>query len=127
MWKLIDSCWFQEQWCPCITPKGAFFCEIAGALDQVFEGKGGYPVTKGWWRKKPAEFPDQVKRYCPKCSAALPLERPSNQEPKDTISALNYQRLLALGSPKVLEGKVQIFKKKLERNEIIRQSDSWHP
>jgi hypothetical protein len=127
MWKLVDSCWFQKQWCPSITPKGAFFCEVAGALDEAFEEDGGYPVTKGWWRKNPEEFQDQVRRYCPKCSAALPLERPSNQEVQDVVSRLNYERLLALGSPKVLEGKVQIFEKKLRRNEILQQLGGWCP
>jgi hypothetical protein len=96
-------------------------------LDQAFEGDGGYPITNGWWRKKPEEFLDQVRRYCPKCSAALPLERSSNQQVQDMVSKLNYERLLALDSPKVLEGKVQIFEKKLKRNEISQQLSNWRP
>ena len=29
MWQLIDNCWVQIRWSASITPKGAFFCEIA--------------------------------------------------------------------------------------------------
>ena len=49
MWKLIDNCWVQKRWSPSVTAKGAFFCEIAGAIDQAFDGEGGYPLVKGWW------------------------------------------------------------------------------
>jgi hypothetical protein len=127
MWRLIDNCWVQDDWCASITPKGAFFCEVAGSLDQVLDGDGGYPVVKDWWDKKPEEFRDQVRRYCPKCGGALPLERPSDQEACDLVSRLNYERLASLGSPMVLEGKVQVFEEKLGREEIMQKLCGWCP
>jgi len=38
--KLRDKCWIQNEWSATITPKGAFFCEIAGALDMLEERTG---------------------------------------------------------------------------------------
>ena len=70
MWRLIGNCWVQWRWCASITPKGGFFCEVAAALDMLFDGPGGYPLEKDWWNKNPNEFADQVKRYCPKCGGA---------------------------------------------------------
>ncbi len=34
--KLRDKCWLQNNWSASITPKGAFFCEVAGALRHPF-------------------------------------------------------------------------------------------
>ena len=42
--KLRDNCWVQNLWSASITPKGAFFCEVAGALDMLFNGPGGWPI-----------------------------------------------------------------------------------
>ena len=37
MWRLIDDCWIQRYWSASITPKGAFFCEVAASFDmEVF-------------------------------------------------------------------------------------------
>jgi len=35
--ELRDKCWIQNTWSATITPKGAFFCEVAGALDMLFD------------------------------------------------------------------------------------------
>jgi hypothetical protein len=47
--QLIDSCWAQKTWCPTVTTKGAFFCELAAGFDRMLDGPGGWPVEKGWW------------------------------------------------------------------------------
>ena len=46
MKELIDKCWMQERWSGSINPKGAFFCEIAAALDVLFEGPGDIRLKK---------------------------------------------------------------------------------
>lgn len=104
MWKLIDNCWVQQRWSASMTTKGAFFCEVAAAMDHLFDGPGGWPIEKGWWKKTPEQFQDQVKRYCPRCSAALPMPRPNNHERRDTVSRDNALLLEKLRSPKFLEG-----------------------
>ena len=89
MWELIDKCWIQERWSSSITPKGGFFCEVAAAQDHLFDGPGGYSLEKGWWNKTPADFQDQVKKYCENCSAAIPMPRPKANDHVDYISPSN--------------------------------------
>lgn len=128
MWRLIGNCWVQWRWAAAITPKGGFFCEVAAALDQLFNGPGGYPLEKDWWNKNPNEFMGQVKRYCPKCSAAVPMERVSSHAAYDLISKKNAERLKALKSPKFLRGDYKIFDKKLTEKDIERVvKKGWTP
>jgi len=47
MWELIDKCWIQNRWAASITPKGGFFCEVAAALDYLFDGPGGVSHREG--------------------------------------------------------------------------------
>jgi hypothetical protein len=49
--ELIDKCWIQTLWSPSITPRGAFFCEVAGTIDNLFDGPGGFAVEPGWWKQ----------------------------------------------------------------------------
>ncbi len=97
---LRDACWIQNLWSSCITPKGAFFCEIAGALDMLFDGPGGWPIEPGWWKRTPAEFGDQL-QWCELCSAALQVPRRRANEEVDDISPLLLEKLSALNSPKI--------------------------
>ncbi|MBN2301449.1 MAG: radical SAM protein [Lentisphaerae bacterium] len=126
MWRLIDDCWIQKKWSPSINHKGGFFCEVAAAQDILLDGPGGYPLDPGWWDKTPEQFQDQVKRYCVRCSGALPMLRPSNQERKDLISPANYERLKALNSPKILRGDYEIWDRKLDE-EALKHVKRWKP
>jgi hypothetical protein len=126
MWNLIDHCWVQESWSPSINPKGAFFCEVAAALDIFMDGPGGYPVEKGWWIKDPADFRDQVERYCRRCGAALPMQCPSNREGPDLISPGNLSLFIKHGSPKILNGQYQLFNEKMDEKVKELQKD-WTP
>jgi len=128
MWRLIGNCWVQWRWAASITPKGGFFCEVAAAQDYLFDGPGGYPLEKNWWNKNPNEFMDQVKRYCPSCSGAIPMERVSSHAVYDLVSPGNLKRLQALGSPKIIKGKYKIFSKKLTETDIKRViNNGWTP
>ena len=69
-YKLRDNCWIQNEWSATITPKGAFFCEIAGALDYLFDGPGGWRIEEDWWKRKPEDFADQL-HWCEICGFAL--------------------------------------------------------
>lgn len=128
MWRLIGDCWVQWRWSASITPKGGFFCEVAAAMDMLFDGPGGYPLEKGWWNKNPWEFADQVKRYCPRCSAAIPMERPSSHLGYDVVSKSNYERLKKAGSLKVKSDKIKVFDKKLTEEDVERVVKAgWTP
>lgn len=130
---LIDNCPFQAKWSASITPKGAFFCEIAAAQDWLFDGPGGYPIEPGWWNKRQVDFQDQVDRYCGKCSGALPM--PSESDGRggrdgrttDVVSPGNMERLLAVGSAKAARGNVRIYDRKFTRFEIEEALEDWNP
>lgn len=108
-WKRYrDNCWLQREWSATITPKGAFFCEVAGALDMLFDGPGGWPVEPGWWKREPKDFGDQL-NWCEMCSACLPVpSRPATDEVDDVSRSMKL-RLAGVGSPKVRHGKVKVF------------------
>ncbi|GAB4169420.1 MAG: hypothetical protein OHK0024_05010 [Thalassobaculales bacterium] len=133
MWNLIDNCWIQNQWSASITPKGAFFCEVAASVDYLFAGEGGWPVEKGWWKRVPADFKSQSERLCVKCSGALPLQRPSDgfggrHGPTiDVISKGNVERLRALKSPKVARGHFEEYDKKYTMEDLQKNIEDWNP
>lgn len=116
-WK----CWVQNAWSPGITPKGAFFCEVAAELDQLFDGPGGWDISEpGWWKRTPADYADQIEFACAKCGGCLPLERRSSQDNRCDISEGNAE-LLKGRSRKVDQGTVVVHKKgefKFDRNMI---------
>jgi hypothetical protein len=126
---LIDNCWVQAQWSASITPKGAFFCEIAAAQDWLFNGPGGYDVVPGWWDKTPDDFQDQVARYCGQCSAAIPMQTESDarggrEKSIDVISPKNLERLKRVRSPKVMAGKYRIQAEPMDTEQYMA---SWTP
>jgi hypothetical protein len=81
MKKSVDNCWVDRRWSASINPKGCFFCEIAAAMDVLFEGPGGHPIERGWWEKGPEEFIDQQERYCYQCGACVPWTCPPKSVP----------------------------------------------
>ncbi len=107
--KLRDACWLQNTWSASVTPKGAFFCEVAAALDMLFDGPGGWPIEPGWWKRKPEDFGDQLK-WCELCGIALQGPRSQANTGIDDVSESVLEKLRAIGSPKVAQGKYKLFK-----------------
>ncbi len=128
MWRLIGNCWVQWRWAAAITPKGGFFCEVAAAQDHLFEGPGGYKLTKDWWNKNPNEFFDQVKRYCVNCSAAIPMKGVSSHVDYDVISESNAKKLKKVMSPKYVKGNYKTSRIKLTEADIEKSvKEGWTP
>lgn len=117
-WPAIrDKCWAQEHWSASITPKGAFFCEIAAALDMLFDGEGGIPIEPGWWMKEPEDFHQY--HWCELCGIALaPYTRNANDE-VDDISPEMFEKLKKIKSPKVASGKYHIMHFDTEGHAIV--------
>jgi hypothetical protein len=90
---IADKCWLQNAWSACMNPKGAWFCEIAGALSILLDGPEGWPIEHKWWLKTPLYFRSQAEWACPKCGVCLPLPRRASIEHVDDISKSNYERL----------------------------------
>ncbi len=106
--EIRDKCWFQNMWSATITPKGAFFCEIAGALDMLFDGPGGWPIEPGWWKRDPKDFGDQL-NWCELCGGALLNKGRFSYEEIDDVSKTLFEKLKEVGSPKQKRNKVNIL------------------
>lgn len=96
--KIRDNCWVQNLWSATVTPKGAFFCEVAGALDMLFNGPGGWKIEQGWWEKKPEEFGEQL-QWCELCGLACDTFMRDANEGIYDVSLDIYERLEKIGSP----------------------------
>lgn len=126
--KRRDNCFAQNTWSATVTPKGAFFCEVAGALDMLFNGPGGWEIEQGWWKRKPEEFGDQLK-WCELCSLCLDVPKRISCEDIDDISPTLYEKLKEIGSPKLakrrycLHTKDDYMKKKKNYKSFEREND----
>ena len=107
-YPMRDRCFFQNTWSATVTPKGAFFCEIAGALDMLFDGPGGWKIEPGWWKREPEDFGDQLK-WCEICGGALFHKGRLSSDEIDDVSPTLYRKLQEAGSPKLKAGKVVIL------------------
>ena len=99
-YKLRNNCWIQNIWSASITPKGAFFCEVAGALDTLFNGPGGWPIEPGWWKRKPSDFGDQL-NWCEMCSVALKVPANNANEDTDIVSPKMLEKLKEGNGPRI--------------------------
>ena len=125
--KLIDECWVQRTWCPTIGKKGAFFCEIAYALDTILDGPGGYPAEPGWWKKTPEEFKDQVDRYCKYCGMPVPTKRESMNGKKEKISPGLFNLFKKHHLPCTSCECVTLFEDKLSIEQMEETKKTWDP
>lgn len=106
--KMRDRCWVQNLWSASITPKGAFFCEIAAAMDATLGGPGGWPIEPGWWERKPEDFKEQLD-WCEMCSACLPMPSRDANDETDDVSPVWEAKLKEINSPKLKKGLVNTF------------------
>lgn len=94
-----NACWIQHKWSASITPRGAYFCEVAAALANVFGGPDGWKVEDGWWQRTMKDFGDQLS-LCEMCSACLPVPCNIDAEETDLVSPGMLDRLKTIGSAK---------------------------
>lgn len=106
--KIISNCWVQQRWSASITPKGAFFCEVAAARAHMLGYTPGIKVEKGWWKRPLTDFHYQISQLCSKCSACLPMPMKNNDSQEwDDVSPEMY-KILSEFSPKYKAGKCKI-------------------
>jgi hypothetical protein len=124
--ELKDNCWAQRRWeTYSVTPQGAYFCEIAGAMDTLFnEGKNAISIEPGWWKN--VDFKKQYE-ICDSCGAPIPIGGVSDRATFDLISQGNLKKLKQLGSPKVLSGNYALYNRKWDKEQIINKSQDWKP
>lgn len=114
--KFYENCWVQMTWSATVTPKGAYFCEVAGMLSYLFDGPDGIDVKKhpDWWKWPINAYRDQINWACHKCGGSFPCVPKKSIEVVDDISLDNLERLQAINSPKVIAGKYEIYNKGLK-------------
>ena len=123
----VAHCWVDQRWAASINPKGCFFCEIAAAMDLLFEGPGGHPIEDGWWKKEPEAFLSQQEQYCYQCGASVPFIPGTLGENQDVVSESNYRRLASVGSPKLQKGRVSVIREKVTQSQIDAMAQNWQP
>lgn len=105
---LIDKCWVQNTWSACINPKGAWFCEVAGALAMLLDVNDlAWPVESDWWTRSPQHYIEQM-QMCKLCGAAMPLLKRYSIEGRDDISPKMLERIKET-SHKVKQGKYVVY------------------
>ncbi len=108
-WRVLrDNCWIQNQWSASITPKGAFFCEVAGTLDLLFDGPGGWEVEPNWWKREVSDFSDQL-HWCELCGMACETYTRNAKDEIDDASPLLYEKLKEIGSKKLENGQINLI------------------
>ena len=122
--KLIDSCWLQHRWSPSITYKGAFFCEVAATQDLLFKGEGGFALEKGWWKKEPPQFRNQVDKFCYQCGIPLPIQSKNSTTNIELVSESNAKKLLSVVSPAALRKKIRIHNNIYSKEDINLMENS---
>lgn len=120
---LRDNCWFQNNWSATVTPKGAFFCEIAATIDLLFDGPGGWPIEKGWWKRKPEDFGYQLE-LCELCGGALFKKGRWSSDEMYDISKTLYEKLEGVDSPILRNGRIEILESVEGYQTNVQLSDS---
>ena len=125
--RLIDDCWAQKTWCPNITPKGAFFCELASGIDRIIDGPGGWPVEKYWWKKTPEQYQDQVDRYCDLCGFPLPVIRETLDAKKERVSSGLLKIMRGCNLPRLGPDDIVEITEPFTIEEINEAAKDWKP
>lgn len=120
--ELIEKCWLQRLWSPSVTPRGAFWCEVAGVMDLMWDGPGGYSIEPGWWKRE--SYEDQIERYCKKCGVCIPMELATDKEPYEWVTPEVFERLRECGSPCL--NKCRLFTGTLTRQSIESRQENMH-
>ena len=104
----VDNCWIQNSWSASINPRGAYFCEVAAAIDMILRTGTAFDIRAPWWRKKPEAYIEQAKALCSKCGVCLNLTPRKDTEKIDDMDGWWIEKLKNT-SPKVKTGLYQKY------------------
>ncbi len=105
----VKGCWLQYSWSASVNPRGAYFCEVAAALDLILDTGTAFDIHTKWWLKKPHEYLDQVKALCSMCGVCLRLTPRKDTDGIDDIDEWWIDKLKG-ASPKIKAGKYKKYK-----------------
>jgi len=121
--ELIRDCWVARLWCPSIGPKGAFFCEVACALDMLLDGPGGWPIEPGWWQREPKAYEDQL-WTCQLCGMPVPMKTRPLTDGYESVSPTVYSKLQEHDCSRLDICKVVDLD---AATEMVQPSENWTP
>ncbi len=121
-----DHCWVQGMWSAAVNDKGAYFCEVAAAIDRLyFDGAHAWPVEHGWWQRNPADFGDQLE-LCDYCALAQPGPSQIDRLDRDIISKQHRALLIKAGSPAIRKGHFELFDATYHTEQrVVDRQDSY--
>jgi hypothetical protein len=122
-----DKCWVQNTWSASINRHGAYFCEVAAAIDDLFnDGKSAWPIENGWWKRQPGDFNDQL-HLCDRCALAQPGPAAVARDDQDVLGSSVLVQLEDLRSPAVEKGKFVPFDERAAEQRVITTKDNYMP
>lgn len=89
--KQSKNCWVNNDCGAVINNHGAFFCEMAGAMDMLYDGNTGFKVQKDWWKE--TSYQKQM-YWCQFCGARLGLPMAMDNENITYMSKTVFNMLL---------------------------------
>jgi hypothetical protein len=107
---LMRRCWVQNAWSSSVNIQGAYFCEIAAALDLTLETGTQWDPLSDWWRKKPNEYYDQIHALCSKCGVCLNLPARADKDEIYDVDSFWVEKLKENHSYKYKKKKYNIVK-----------------
>lgn len=121
-----NNCWLQAGWSATITPKGAFFCEQAAAIDMLyFDGKHGWPIEQGWWQRQPEDFKDQL-HLCDYCSLAQPAPSSLDKDERHIVSKTSRDMLIQIGLPETRLKRIDLYDPAVhDEKRVIDRKDNY--
>ncbi len=121
--KLREECWVNKHWSGAVTPKGVFFCEVAGSLDLLYDGEGGLPVEEGWWKKPIEYYKDQFK-WCELCGLPLHTKSRNANDCITDISIQQYNSIKNFPNVDLSRNKINVID--FNDNEWNKDNDEYH-
>lgn len=106
--QAVKECWLQKSWSASVNPKGAYFCEVAAAMDLLLDTGTAFDIHDPWWLKHPVEYWDQIEALCSHCSVPLSLTPRLDTDGIDDMDPFWYEKVKET-SPKVKAGKYKIY------------------
>jgi hypothetical protein len=106
--RAVDNCWLQNSWSASINTQGAYFCEIAAAIDLILKTGTAFNIRTAWWRRETRAYKAQIKALCSKCGICLNLTPRKDTDKTDDLDEW-WIDTLKNTSPKVRNGLYQRF------------------
>ena len=102
-------------------------CEVAGSLDILLDGPGGWPVEPGWWQRTQTDCQDQIDRYCHLCGMCVPMDKEFLSVRKERFTPKLAELFKSHGLRNMGDESIEIVDLKLTRDQVAEARKTWTP